>query len=278
MSEAHAILQAEHKRQRPGSYASLVDDLRALGIEPGSTLLVHSSLSALGWISGGPVAVVLALQTVLGPTGTLMMPTHSGDLSDPAAWRNPPVPSTWWQIIRDTMPAYDPHLTPTRKMGAVVECFRRQPGALRSSHPQHSFAARGPQAAALVGNHPLNDGLGEESPLGTLYRLDGWVLLLGIGHGNNTSLHLAESLARWPGKQRAWTGAPVLVDGERRWVRFEELDYDDDDFPLIGSDFARDTGREKSGPVGCGTALLFRQRELVDYAVTWMERNRPGKA
>ena len=277
MSEAHAILQAEHHCQRPGSYSSLVEDLHALEIEAGSVLLVHSSLSALGWISGGPVAVVLALQTVLGPTGTLMMPTHSGDLSDPAAWRNPPVPSTWWQIIRDTMPAYDPHLTPTRKMGAIVECFRRQPGTLRSPHPQHSFAARGPRAAALVGSHPLNDGLGEESPLGALYRLDGWVLLLGVGHGNNTSLHLAESRARWPGKQRAWSGAPMLVDGERRWVRFEELEYDDDDFPRIGSDFARDTGREKRGPVGCGTALLFRQRELVDYAVTWMERNRPAR-
>ena len=93
------------------------------------------------------------------------MPTHSSDLSDPGGSRNPPVPADWWATIRRTMPAYDPDLTPTRGMSAIPECFRKQSGALRSGHPQSSFAARDPAAAEIVGGHSLEDSLGERSPL-----------------------------------------------------------------------------------------------------------------
>ena len=56
----------------------------------------------------------------------------------------------WWPTIRDEMPAYDPDLTPTREMGAIVECFRRAPGVRRSAHPAMSAAAVGPNARALT--------------------------------------------------------------------------------------------------------------------------------
>ena len=157
-------LEAIANSDRPTTTSSLIADLYNLGVRPDMTVMVHASLSKLGFVVGGAQAVVMALLDAVGPEGTLMMPTHSGALSDPANWQNPPVPESWWQTIRDEMPAFDPATTPTRGMGAIVDCFRTMPGVQRSNHPTVSAAAIGPRTQALIADHDLHDRLGETRP------------------------------------------------------------------------------------------------------------------
>ncbi|WP_135827947.1 aminoglycoside N(3)-acetyltransferase [Halorussus halobius] len=253
----------------------IAGDLADLGVEPGDTLLVHSSLSSLGWVTGGPPAVVDALMGALTPEGTLVMPTHSPQYSDPSRWHNPPVPDDWEDVIRTERPPYRPDVTPTRGVGSIPECFRKYPDVRRSRHPVYSFAAWGANAEEVVAGHSYDHGMGEKSPLAAVYDRGGTVLMLGTDHDTNTSLHLAEHRAdREQGVSNQTV--PVLDDdGEQEFVAFEQLEYDADDFADAGQDFEDDRPEAVTrGAVGPADAKLLDQRAVVDYGADWFEANR----
>jgi len=256
---------------RPGTQESVVADLRRLGVETGTVLIVHSSLSAMGWVNGGPVTVIEALMEVLTEDGTLVMPTHSAEYSDPVNWQNPPVPQSWQELIRETMPLFDPQRTPTRAMGRIPELFRTWPGVKRSSHPQMSFAAWGRHADGVTEGHTLDFSLGEQSPLARVYDLDGTILLLGVGYDRNTSFHLAEYRAPNPSLTR--NGAPWIEEGHRVWQEFSDVDFDDDPFPEVGRAFEQ-TSLVAVGRIGAAECRLMPQRSAVDFAQDWFTKYR----
>ncbi|QPV62903.1 AAC(3) family N-acetyltransferase [Halosimplex litoreum] len=258
----------------PATVSTLVEDLRDVGVERGETLLVHSSLSALGWVAGDAQAVVDALQEAVTDSGTLVMPAHTGQYTDPSAWSNPPIPDDWIETIRAERPPFRPETTPTRGMGAIAECFRGYPATVRSRHPTVSFAAWGAEAEAVVADHAYDEGLGEESPLAAVYDRGGKVLLLGTGHDTNTSIHLAEYRAEFP-KSRTTDDAPVLVDDRRVRVEYGDIETDTSDFAALGADFEDDRPwAVDRASVGAAEARLIDQPALVDFAVEWFESNR----
>lgn len=257
------------RTDEPVTVERLRGDLRELGVSPGDAVLVHSSMSAIGWVPGGAPAVVDALRAAVTEDGTLSMPTHSTQLSDPADWERPPVPDDWFETIRETAPPYRPELTPTRGMGAVADCFRAYPDVVRSDHPTTSFAAWGADAERVTVDHAYDSPLGEASPLASLYDLDASVLRVGVDA--NTSLHLAEYRADYD-KAFETEGGPVLSDEGRRWVTWEQP-ASEDDFREIEAAFERE-GDVARGTVGLAESTLCRMCPLVDFAAEWMEENR----
>lgn len=251
----------------------ILEALEKLGGCKGQVLMVHTSLSSFGYVCGGAQVVIEALLEAVGREGTIMMPTQSWKNLDPATGVHWEVPESCWPLIRENWPAYDKNITPTNTMGAVAEMFRQWPGTVRSDHPARSVAAWGKEAAWLTADHDLSNIFGDGSPVGKLYELDGLVLLMGVGYDKNTSLHLADVRAAYPGKHNCLEHSAVMENGRRVWKGYETLFVDGEDFSAIGTAFEKAFTVRKAA-LGSGTLRLMKQRELVDFAVQWIEKNR----
>lgn len=216
--------------------------LGALGIQNGAVLLVHTSFRAVRPMEGGPRGLVEALRAAVGPEGTVVMPSWTG---------------------RDDEP-FDKASTPASPdLGVVADTFWRSSGVLRSEH-LFAFAAVGPHAERIVSGPlpvpPHKPG----SPVGQVHDLDGQVLLLGVGHDANTTLHLAELVAGVPYRSRQH--CTVLEAGHP--VRFE---YDENNHCCQNFTFAdtwlRGRGLQLERRVGNAHARLMRSRDIVRVAV-----------
>ena len=264
------------KTKKPNTISSLYSDFRNLGIIKGDTILIHSSLSALGFTAGNALSIIEALIKTVGLEGNIIMPSFSGENSNPAHWKKPPVPESWWETIRNESPAFDPSKTPSLMMGIIAETFRSYPGVIRSAHPQNSFTAFGPKAEFITKDHQLTPAFGGGSPMEKNFELDGKLLLLGVDHSNNSTLHYADWKADYPSKGFATQGTAMFVDGKRKWVEFTDLEYEDDDFLELGNEYEASQPFIK-GLVGIGVAKIFPARNFIDFAKKWFEKNRKFK-
>jgi aminoglycoside 3-N-acetyltransferase-4 len=232
----------------PVTSAELVEQLRSLEVEEGGVLLVHTSFRATRPVEGGPRGLIEALRIAQGPGGTLVTPSWSGGDLEP----------------------FDAASTPaSRDLGVVADTFWRLPGVLRSDHC-FAFAAAGPQAGHVTSDPlPLPPHI-PESPVGRVYELDGQVLLLGVGHDADTTIHLAELMAGVP--YRVPKHCTVLRDGRAVRVDYGENDHCCLRFALV-DDWLRERGLQHEGKVGHAGARLARSRDIVAVAIEHLTRN-----
>ncbi|MFF0449183.1 aminoglycoside N(3)-acetyltransferase [Streptomyces sp. NPDC004609] len=248
----------------------LVLTLARLGVDRGTTLLVHASLSGTGLDAD---TLRDALLTALGPGGTLVVPAFTEENSDTShAFRARVRDMTPEQAaaFRADMPAFDPAATPSQGMGRLAESVRLAPGAVRSTHPQTSFAAVGARAGELLARHPLTSHLGWDSPLGALHEADAKVLLINVGFDVCTAFHLAEYDPKAP--RRRYSCVVLMPGGGKEWTEYEDVVLDDGEFGTIGADFP--WGMERKGQLGGRPARLFAIRGAVRHAQRWMSEKR----
>ncbi|MEZ4423442.1 MAG: AAC(3)-IV family aminoglycoside N-acetyltransferase [Gemmatimonadota bacterium] len=228
--------------KEPRTIREVAGQLRALGVERGGVLLVHTSFRAVRPIEGGPDGLIAALDEALGPEGTLVMPSWGSSDDEP----------------------FDPAITPaSSSLGVVAERFRRQPGVRRSAH-QHAFAARGPRAEAILADPlPLPPHI-PASPVGRVHDAGGQVLLLGVDHDADTTVHLAELIAGVPYRVPKYLTA--RVDGVPTRIDYGENDHCCARFRLVDG-WVREAGVQREGTVGHAHARLVCARDVVDAVV-----------
>jgi aminoglycoside 3-N-acetyltransferase len=255
---------------------SLAADLVRLGVAPGDLIMVHAACSKVGPVLGGPDAIIAALRAAVGTAGTVMAYLD---------WEAP------WEDFADddgTIPAdlkphvlpFDPALTrAARDNGVLPEFLRTTPGALRSGNPGASVAAIGVRASWITADHPLDYGYGPGTPLARLVEAGGKVLMLGAPLDTMTLLHHAEHLAALPDKRLHRVEVPIAGADGTLWQMIEEYDtgdpvvdwLPDNIFELIVEGFLG-AGHGRRGVVADAESVLVEAREIVPFAVEWLER------
>ncbi len=228
------------------SQEQLIQQLHQLGVIPGCVLVVHCAFSKVKPVENGPLGLIASLQQALEDEGTLVMPSMMGD---------EPVP-------------FDPKTTQCLDMGVVANTFWQQPGILRSDCP-HAFSATGPQAEWITSAHPIDPPHGLDSPVGRVYELDGYVLLLGVGHDANTTVHLAEDMAGV--RYRRQTSVPLYQDGKLIQFDYEEIDHCCENFNKVDQWLDAEQLQRK-GTVGHAKARLMRSRDVVNVVTARLQQ------
>ena len=259
---------------QPVRRSELIAGIRELGVREGSLVLVHASLSSLGWVVGGPETVVRALLEAIGPAGTL---------AAVASWDDIPFgldrwPPAWRAAYLEEMPGFDPELSEANsEYGRLPERLRTWPGARKSAHPDQRVVAVGRLADWLTATHPLDDSFGPGTPFARLVEAGGWVLVLGAPLRSLTLLHHAEAIARVPGKRRWSYTLPFATADGPTWRTLHDIDSDRGPFPYdaagLGAiaEAALAAGVGVSGRVAAAECHLFPAADLVAFATRWLE-------
>jgi aminoglycoside 3-N-acetyltransferase len=245
--------------------SSLREDLKRLGVAPGSVVMVHASVRAVGPVTGGANVIVQALLDAIGPNGTIVAYVDF---------------EPFYEENDLEVPVFDKRIArAARDHGVLHEILRTWPGAFRSDHPDAGVVAIGRAATWITSEHPFQYGYGEGSPFDRALQANVQVLLLGAPLDTITLLHCAEHRARIPDKRVVRYRRLMPGHQAPEWVTFEEFDTAEPVSDRLPADcFERivtaylGSGRGVVGAFGSATATLLDGPDLVDFAVDWLER------
>lgn len=228
----------------------LLKRLGELEVQKGGTLLVHGSMSRLGFVLGGPQTVINALLEFLGPSGTLVFPTHT------------------WEQVNAGLRRFDVMESPGC-IGALSEEFRRMDKAIRSIHPTHSIAAIGPRATEIVDGHELaSTPCGPGTPYDKIMRSGGQILFLGVGLESNTCYHCIEATVELPWLHRTEHIEFELVDRNRTITQgYFKLHQEGIErrYPET-EEWLEKCGAAKRHPIGASECLLLDGERFYNLA------------
>ena len=251
------------KNFKPITKEVLINKFYQLGIKEGDTLLVHDSLSSLGYVVGGAEALFWALREVIGDKGTIVVPSQTVEISDSASWQYPPVPEEWHDVIRDAIPAYSKNLSYSKAMGAFSQFIGILPDSIRSNHPMYSFTAIGEKASEIIEQDSFDFPFGDKSPLGRMYSIGAKVLMIGTDFETNTSLHLAENRLN---REVIYEKSKILTKDGEKWISFKNIELDIyDDYLEIQKNFMEHYTVNHIS-INESNVYLFDMKECVDFA------------
>ena len=255
---------------KPVTKDVLVACFKQLGIKKGQLVEVHSSLSSFEYVVGGARTIVDALMEVIAEDGTILMPTHVYDNTEPSNWNNPAIEPYLYSSVRRAIPPYDPNENDALGMGAVVENFRRRQGVVTTAHPSVSYAAWGKYAKLLCNRQSLHFPLAEESPAARLYEMKGYVLLIGCEMNKTTCMHLAEY--RTDNRPIIINGACIDSKNGPRWTSYLDLDTDSDIFMKVKPELQKKKAIQE---IACsGSHIQFFSADVaIDAMIQYLERN-----
>ncbi len=168
---------------KTGNYSKqqLKEQLESMGLKGDETILIHSSMKAIGAVDGGADTVLDAWMEYF-KNGLLLLPTHT------------------WKTVNADNPVYNPYTTPSC-VGLLTNMFMKRDGVIRSLHPTHSMSGYGKNAAEYLAGEEYNNT--PCTPGGCYDRLKevgGKVLLVGVGHERNTYIHSVEEVLNVPNR------------------------------------------------------------------------------
>jgi aminoglycoside 3-N-acetyltransferase len=256
---------SEFKSQSHITKQDLLNNLKEIGIQNNDVLLVHSSLSRIGFLEDGPKTLVDALIEAVGPAGHILMPTS---------------PNNVYQLnyIRET-PFFDVLNTPS-KTGKTTEYFRNLPTTVRSLHPTEPVSVLGPRADYFVKDHfaqltPYN----ENSPFFKVSKEGGKILYIGVSLSMaGTNLHTLEDAVdfKFPVYHTEIFDFKVIDDkGKKHSVQTKVHDPNwskkrkcDDLIPLF-----EEQGALKKVKIGQAESLLVDAGKFLDVMIKEYETN-----